>query len=56
MLQNYGSSLADFNLPLPDETVADWRLNRDYDLNPQDHQLLAQNLFQTLNNDQRVTF
>jgi hypothetical protein len=54
MLGWYGSSLQAYELPIPDPHVRDWRINRDYDLTPQQHQDIADNLLFDLNPEQLV--
>jgi hypothetical protein len=59
MLQGYNKTMADFNLPEPDERGNGWdrylpqRVN---DLNQQEHQARADNLEVGLNREQRVNF
>ena len=54
MLVSNGLSLQDFELPLPNPAVADWRINRRYELNPEQHTRIAQDLVRQLNPQQLV--
>jgi hypothetical protein len=54
MLSWYGLTLQDYELPIPNPNVRDWRINRDYDLNPEQHLDIAGGLIADLNNQQRV--
>ena len=54
MLVGNGLSLQDFELPLPNPAVADWRINRRYELNPEQHTRIAEDLVRQLNPQQLV--
>lgn len=54
MLVGNGLSLQDFNLPIPDPLFNEWRLNRRYELNPEDHEEIADVMVAELNAEQRV--
>ena len=58
MLETFGKSLADFNLPNPDERGLQWR-NRDMppnmdELSVAEHTEAAEAMQRTLNDEQRV--
>lgn len=54
MLVANGLSLQDFELPIPNPAAGDWRINRRYELNPQQHTRIADDLVRQLNPEQLV--
>ena len=54
MLVGNGLSLQDFELPIPNPAAGDWRINRRYDLNPDQHTRIAEDLVRQLNPEQSV--
>lgn len=59
LLNGHGRTLADFNLPEPDERGLNWRnvaIPQNFeDMNPEEHRTIALQLEATLNIQQRVS-